>query len=51
MGNIPGNILSNTFLSLKPYQLQLKKYFDLVESTVVDGDNQNRISNFLLMEH
>lgn len=50
LGNIPGNLLSNTFLSLKPYQLQLKKYFDLVESTIVDGDNANRISNFLLME-
>ena len=50
LGNIPGSILSNAFLSLKPFQLQLKKYLDLIESTALTEDNSKRISNFLLME-
>jgi polyhydroxyalkanoate synthase len=50
LGNIPGSILSNAFLSLKPFQLQLKKYLDLIETTDLTEDNSKRISNFLLME-
>ena len=50
LGNIPGSILSNAFLSLKPFQLQLKKYLDLIESTALTEDNSDRLSNFLLME-
>ena len=50
LGNIPGSILSNAFLSLKPFQLQLKKYLDLIESTALTEDNSERLANFLLME-
>jgi len=50
LGNIPGNMLSNTFLSLKPYQLHLQKYLDLIESIEQFEDIQERISNFIAME-
>ena len=50
LGNIPGNLLSNTLLTLKPYQLQLKKYLDLIDSIDQFEDVQERISNFIIME-
>lgn len=50
LGNIPGGILSNVFLALKPYQLQIKKYLDLVDSMDKYGNNLERISNFIAME-
>ncbi len=50
LGNIPGGILSNTFLALKPYKLQIKKYLDLVDSMEKYGDNLEKISNFIAME-
>ncbi|GAA0404196.1 class III poly(R)-hydroxyalkanoic acid synthase subunit PhaC [Cocleimonas flava] len=51
MGNIPGDMLSSTFLSLRPYYLQLKKYLNLVESTAqLDEKTKERIANFILME-
>ena len=51
MGNIPGDILSNTFLSLRPYYLQLKKYLNLVDATEqLDEKSKQRIANFILME-
>ena len=51
MGNIPGDMLSNTFLSLRPYYLQLKKYMNFVDATdQLDEKNKERIANFILME-
>lgn len=50
LGNIPGSMLSNTFLSLKPYQLQLKKYLDLIDTIDQVKNTQERISNFISME-
>ena len=51
MGNIPGDMLSNTFLSLRPYYLQLKKYLNFVDATdQLDEKNKERIANFILME-
>lgn len=49
-GNIPGSMLSNTFLSLKPYQLQLKKYLDLINTIDKFENSEERISNFISME-
>ena len=51
VGNIPGDMLSNSFLSLGPYYLQLKKYLDLVEATEqLDEKSKQRIAHFILME-
>ena len=51
LGNIPGDMLSNTFLSLRPYYLQLKKYLNLVDATdELDEKNKQRIAHFILME-
>lgn len=50
LGNIPGSMLSNTFLSLKPYQLHLQKYLDLIDSIEQCEDIRDRISNFIAME-
>jgi polyhydroxyalkanoate synthase len=50
LGNIPGGMLSNAFLALRPYQLQIKKYLDLVDSMEKYGDNLKIISNFIAME-
>ena len=51
MGNIPGDMLSNTFLSLRPYYLQLKKYLNLVDETEeLDEKSIQRIAQFILME-
>ena len=51
MGNIPGDMLSNTFLSLRPYNLHLKKYLKLVDATeILDEKSKQRIAHFILME-
>lgn len=50
LGNIPGGMLGNTFLALKPYQLQIQKYLDLVDAMDRYGDNLEKISNFIAME-
>jgi polyhydroxyalkanoate synthase len=46
LGNIPGNFLSLTFLMLKPFQLGVKKYVDLIEIF----DSEDKLINFLTME-
>lgn len=46
LGNIPGELLNWTFLSLKPYRLLGQKYMDLVN--MLDDADQAR--NFLRME-
>lgn len=46
MGNIPGEMLNMTFLSLKPYALLGKKYIDLVDII----DDKDKLMNFLRME-
>ena len=46
MGNIPGEILNATFLSLKPYTLMGQKYVDLVNIL----DDKNKTMNFMRME-
>ena len=51
MGNIPGDMLSNSFLSLIPYYLQLKKYLNLIEATEqLDEKSKQRIAHFIHME-
>lgn len=45
-GNFPGEALAFLFRSLKPFQLNRKKYVDLVASL----DNRDRLENFLRME-
>ena len=51
IGNIPGDMLSNNFLYLRPYYLQLKKYLNLVDETKeLDEKNKKRIAQFILME-
>ena len=46
MGNIPGELLNWTFLSLKPFRLTGQKYLDLVK--ILDDPVQAK--NFLRME-
>jgi polyhydroxyalkanoate synthase len=46
MGNIPGELLNWTFLSLKPFSLTGQKYVNMVD---VLGD-QKQLKNFLRME-
>lgn len=46
MGNIPGEMLNWTFLSLKPYRLMGQKYLDMVDVL----DNPESAKNFLRME-
>ncbi len=51
MGNIPGDVLSSNFLSLRPYYLQLRKYLNLVDATEqLDAKSKERIAQFILME-
>jgi len=46
MGNIPGEILNWTFLSLKPFSLTGQKYVNMVDVL----DDPKKIKNFLRME-
>ncbi|MBF0445801.1 MAG: class III poly(R)-hydroxyalkanoic acid synthase subunit PhaC [Magnetococcales bacterium] len=46
MGNIPGDLLNFTFLSMNPYRLTSQKYLDMVELL----DNGTKLKNFLRME-
>jgi polyhydroxyalkanoate synthase len=46
MGNIPGEILNWTFLSLKPFSLTGQKYINMVDLL----DDPNKVKNFLRME-
>lgn len=46
LGNIPGSFLSLTFLMLKPLQLGVKKYIDLMELF----ESEDKLINFLTME-
>ncbi len=46
MGNIPGEVLNWTFLTLKPYRLTGQKYLDLVDIL----DDRDKAENFMRME-
>jgi len=46
LGNIPGELLNWTFLSLKPFQLMSQKYVDMVETLA----EPKHVKNFMLME-
>ncbi len=46
LGNVPGELLNWTFLTLKPFQLMSQKYVDMVDAL---GDAKTA-RNFLLME-
>jgi polyhydroxyalkanoate synthase len=46
LGNVPGNFLNAAFLMLKPFQLGVQKYIDLLESC----DRPERLLTFLHME-
>ena len=46
MGNIPGEMLNWTFLSLKPFSLTGQKYFGMVDVL----EDENKLKNFLRME-
>ncbi|MEM7543597.1 MAG: class III poly(R)-hydroxyalkanoic acid synthase subunit PhaC [Pseudomonadota bacterium] len=45
-GNVPPDFMNALFLSLKPFSLMQKKYFDLLESI----DDQERVDTFVKME-
>lgn len=46
MGNVPGEILNWTFLSLKPFSLTGQKYVNMVDLL----DDEGKVKNFLRME-
>lgn len=46
MGNVPGEILNWTFLSLKPFSLTGQKYINMVDLL----DDADKVKNFLRME-
>ncbi|MGI9305641.1 MAG: class III poly(R)-hydroxyalkanoic acid synthase subunit PhaC [Gammaproteobacteria bacterium] len=46
MGNIPGELLNWTFLSLKPFRLTGQKYVDMVDALV----DEEKTRNFMRME-
>jgi len=46
LGNIPGDYLNWTFLTLKPYRLMAQKYVDMVSIL----DNPQYLNNFMRME-
>lgn len=46
VGNVPGMMLNNMFLSLKPFQLNAGKYLDMVK---IMGDSE-KFENFMRME-
>ncbi|GAB1542146.1 class III poly(R)-hydroxyalkanoic acid synthase subunit PhaC [Scytonema sp. NUACC21] len=45
-GNVPGNFLNFAFIMLKPFQLGVKKYMDVLDIV----DNKEKLVNFLRME-
>lgn len=46
LGNIPGNFLNFVFVMLKPFQLGVKKYIDILEIV----EYEDKLLNFLRME-
>lgn len=46
LGNIPGDLLNYTFLSMNPYRLTSQKYLDMVQLL----DSEVKLRNFLRME-
>ncbi|MEW5858383.1 MAG: class III poly(R)-hydroxyalkanoic acid synthase subunit PhaC [Cyanobacteriota bacterium] len=46
LGNIPGDFLNLEFIMLKPFQLGIQKYIDLLETI----DSEDKLLNFLRME-
>ena len=46
MGNVPGTMLNSTYLSLKPYELNSKKYVDMLEIM----DDPVKAKGFMRME-
>lgn len=46
LGNVPGELLNWTFLSLKPFRLTGQKYLDLVQIL----DDPDKLRNFMRME-
>lgn len=46
LGNVPGELLNWTFLTLKPYRLIGQKYMDMVDLL----DDSKQVQNFLRME-
>ncbi|MCC5659991.1 class III poly(R)-hydroxyalkanoic acid synthase subunit PhaC [Nostoc sp. XA010] len=46
LGNIPGNFLNFVFVMLKPFQLGVKKYIDILEIV----EYEDKLINFLRME-
>jgi polyhydroxyalkanoate synthase len=46
LGNVPGELLNWTFLSLKPFSLTGQKYINMVDLL----DNEAKVKNFLRME-
>ncbi len=46
MGNVPGEVLNWTFLTLKPYRLTGQKYLDLVDIL----EDKDKAENFMRME-
>jgi len=46
MGNMPGELLNWTFLSLKPFRLMGQKYMDMVDAL----SDERKAKNFLRME-
>ena len=46
LGNIPGDFMNLEFLMLKPFQLGIEKYIDLLEFV----DDEDKLVNFLRME-
>jgi polyhydroxyalkanoate synthase len=46
LGNVPGEFMNFGFLLMKPFQLGIRKYLDLVDIF----DNRERLLNFLRME-
>lgn len=46
LGNVPGELLNWTFLSLKPFSLTGQKYVSMVDVL----DDENKLKNFLRME-
>ena len=45
-GNLPGEVLNWTFLALKPFELMVRKYLDLVDIL----DDAGKAANFMRME-